>query len=145
MKQGDFITGVDRRYPRSIYQLHRLYPAGRFQIKFISLMGFKVDIASEDGVHPPQPPEDLEAFRLATPEEIADSAREWTEAEREAYRKSLPGRPFKMRYKKMLDGKDEEGKPSFIGHCLVEICHDDEPGFENFGGELVNGNEGSSL
>jgi hypothetical protein len=131
MEVGDLVTGVDRRYARSIYKLTKIdYVTGKFFLKFISYLGF---LGKDEYEGHPQPLERLKKYRLATPEEVTESARHWTKEEEEALKKSLPGRPYKIRYRHILENGE------FKGHCLVDFINDDDPGFEDFDGEILHG------
>ena len=63
-KVGDYVTGVDRGYRRSIYQVAALYPDETFfSLRFICLDGRKTPNAALYDRY-------VEEFRLATEEEV---------------------------------------------------------------------------
>lgn len=131
MEVGNFITGIDRRYPRSIYQLVKIdYTTGKYWMKFISYLGFNYKDKEEGH---PEPLSRLKKYRLATPEEVTESARFWSKEEQDIFHASLPGKPYKIGYRKIL----EEGQ--FKGKCLVEFCDEDDPRFDTFEGEILHG------
>jgi len=66
--EEEYVTGIDRSYPRSIYKVLKTSPDGKALLQFISLAGFIGDVPHLKKIIRP-----LRDFRLATSDEIANS------------------------------------------------------------------------